>query len=634
MSLRSKLLLGFLSMVVLATFAGASSIYSVSRLGQLAIDMYDKPLMAINFARAAKADFMAARYAFNEAVAAGTEAGSDPRDQAGAAHDDLVSDLDVLAERAYAARSTQLIEKTSAEVADWWEKSQATLASGQTSAADPEALAALGNDIADKLDTLVEYESENGYNFRGDAAATIERAWWITIAFGVAVIALGVLLALTLGNRLSRVIRGTTDAMTKLAAGDASGDVPGIDRRDELGRMAVALQVFKENAKDKARLEEEKRIELAQQEERRAIRIARETVFQREIDTVVEAAANGDFSRRIELGDRDGSFLGIAKRMNELTGLVERATADLDVVLAGMARGDLSQSISAEYAGRFGELKANANNTVAQLADIVAEIRTTVGQVSGVAAKITAGANDLSARTEQAAARLEETAGSTEEMANIVRANAANAHNASELAASAQQVAGRGGQIVSKAIAAMARIEESSRKMDDIIGTIDEIAFQTNLLALNASVEAARAGEAGRGFAVVAQEVRALAQRSAGAAAGIKALIQVSNRQVQDGVKLVSETGESLAEIVGSVVRVSEIVTAISGASKEQATGIDDISSAVAEMDGMTQKNVAMVEQTTAALKMLTDEAAHLGKLLQFFSLEQDGRRPGEQAAA
>jgi methyl-accepting chemotaxis protein len=445
MSLRSKLLLGFLSMVILATLAGASSIYSVSRLGQLAIDMYDKPLMAINFARAAKADFMAARYALNAAVAASAEAHSDARDQAASAHDDLISDLDVVAERAYSDRSTQLIKQTTAAVGDWWETSQASLAAGQAPAADPEALAALGDDIAEKLDTLVEYESENGYNFRGDAVATIERAWWITIAFGVAVIVLGIPLAITLGNRLSRVIRGTTDAMTKLAAGDSSADVPGIGRRDELGKMAAALQVFKENAKDKARLEEEKRIESTQQEESRAIQVAREAVFQREIDAVVEAAANGDFSRRIELGDRDGSFLGVARRMNELTALVERATANLDVVLAGMARGDLSQLISADYAGRFGELKANANNTVAQLSDIVADIRSAVVQVSGVAAEITVGANDLSARTEQAAARLEETAGSAEEMANIVRTNAANAHNASELAASAQQVAGRGG---------------------------------------------------------------------------------------------------------------------------------------------------------------------------------------------
>ena len=279
-------------------------------------------------------------------------------------------------------------------------------------------------------------------------------------------------------------------------------------------------------------------------------------------------------------------------------------------------------------------MRANTNNTVGQLADIVADIRAAVTQVSGVATEITAGAADLSARTEQAAARLEETAGSAEEMANIVRTNAANAHSASEFAASAQQVAARGGEVVGQAIAAMARIEGSARKMVDIIATIDEIAFQINLLALNASVEAARAGEAGKGFAVVAQEVRALAQRSASAAAGIKTLIQDSNRQVQDGVKLVSQTGESLTEIVGSVVRVSEIVSGISGASKEQATGIDDISSAVAEMDRMTQKNAAMVEQTTAALKMLSDEAVHLAKLLQFFTLEQDERPMDEQAAA
>lgn len=295
MSLRSKLLLGFLSMVVLATLAGANAIYSVSRLGQLAIDMYDKPLMAINYARAAKTDFMTARIALDEALA-GRDADKDKVDQAGSAHDDLVSDLDVVAERAYSERSAQLIKETTGAVANWWDQSQAALSGGKASATDSEALAKLGDDIADKLDTLVEYESENGYNFRSDAATTIDLARWITIACGGAVIALGIVLAVALGSRLSRVIRGTTDAMTKLAAGDESAVVPGIGRRDELGRMAAALQVFKENARDKARLEEEKRAEQSRQEEIRSAHAAREAAFQGEIDAVVKAAVNGDFS--------------------------------------------------------------------------------------------------------------------------------------------------------------------------------------------------------------------------------------------------------------------------------------------------------------------------------------------------
>ncbi|MGH6926823.1 MAG: MCP four helix bundle domain-containing protein, partial [Dongiaceae bacterium] len=207
MSLRSKLLFGFLSVVLLATIAGANSIYSVSRLGELAIDMYDKPLMAINFARAAQTDFLRARSALRQTTGQGGEADTDARDEAESAYEDLVDNLDVVAERAYEQRSVELIAETTAALGEWWEKSQAGIESaGTASPAVAEVVAALDEAIAEKLDLLVEYESENGYNFRRDAVAAIDRAWWVTIGFGGAVVILGVLVALALGNRLSRVI--------------------------------------------------------------------------------------------------------------------------------------------------------------------------------------------------------------------------------------------------------------------------------------------------------------------------------------------------------------------------------------------------------------------------------------------
>jgi methyl-accepting chemotaxis protein len=207
------------------------------------------------------------------------------------------------------------------------------------------------------------------------------------------------------------------------------------------------------------------------------------------------------------------------------------------------------------------------------------------------------------------------------EITTTVKQNADNAQAANQLASGARGVAEKGGAIVGEAVSAVTQIESSAQKISDIVGLIDEIAFQTNLLALNASVEAARAGEAGKGFAVVAQEVRALAQRSANASKDIKALIQTSNAQVKAGAALVNQTGQSLAEIVGAIKKVSDIVAEIAAASREQAAGLDQVNTAVGSMDEMTQRNGAMVEQTTAAAQSLSGQAAELAALVQRYTL-------------
>ena len=354
-----------------------------------------------------------------------------------------------------------------------------------------------------------------------------------------------------------------------------------------------------------------------------------EVSVQEEIDRVIQAVRQGDFSQSIDLQGADGTYARLAGGMNQLKDVIKHAVDELGVMLKAMAGGDLSKRIKADFQGQLGELKDDANGTADQLAGIMREIQSATGEVKNAASEISSGTEDLSNRTEQAASNLEETAASAEEMAATVRQNAENARTASDLAGSADSTAKIGGDVVEHAVGAMNRIEQSAQKITDIISVIDEIAFQTNLLALNASVEAARAGEAGKGFAVVAQEVRQLAQRSAQAATDIKTLIQDSNGQVQEGVQLVNQAGEALAEILGSIGKVTKTVQEISSASQEQAAGVQEINGSINNMDEMTQQNSALVEENSAAAKALSDQAGKLNQLTSFFTL---GGQPATSA--
>ena len=413
-----------------------------------------------------------------------------------------------------------------------------------------------------------------------------------------------------------------TAVMRNLTQGKTDVVIPATGRQDEIGAMAGALEVFKANAEKVKRLGAEQEAAQAAKEQELAAARERESIFQQEIDSVTEAASKGDFSQRITIDNREGIFLSIANRINGLNDMVRQATDELGTMLAAMAKGDLTKRITADYQGKFCELKDDANNTAEQLAAIVSQIQTATNEVENAAAEISSGTGDLSERTEQAASSLEETAASTEEMSATVKQNAESAVNASQLAEDANRSASKGGEVVEQAVGAMSGIEGSAQKITDIIGVIDEIAFQTNLLALNASVEAARAGEAGKGFAVVAQEVRQLAQRSAQAASDIKTLIQDSNSQVKDGVQLVNQAGEALGEIVTSIDKVTGIVREISSASQEQASGVQEINSSITSMDEMTQQNSALVEESTAAARALSEQAGKLGELMAFFKLD------------
>ena len=349
-----------------------------------------------------------------------------------------------------------------------------------------------------------------------------------------------------------------------------------------------------------------------------------EVAIEKEIDTLVDAAANGNFGGSIDTSDKTGFFLNLSEGLNKLLSITDLAINDVLRVFSAMARGDLTERVERDYQGSLGQMRDDANNTVDKLSEIISKIRNSSKTISSAANEIATGNADLSQRTEEQASSLEETASSMEEMTSTVRQSADNADQANTLARAAQDKAIEGGNVVSRAVEAMEEINNSSKKISDIIGVIDEIAFQTNLLALNAAVEAARAGEQGRGFAVVAGEVRNLAQRSAAAAKEIKDLIRDSVGKVEDGSRLVNESGETLTEIVQAVENVSSMMREISEAAREQSSGIEQVNTAVSQMDEMTQQNAALVEEVSAAGEAMAEQASSMHQMMEFFRLSDN----------
>ncbi len=345
-----------------------------------------------------------------------------------------------------------------------------------------------------------------------------------------------------------------------------------------------------------------------------------EVSIERELERMVEAAVLGDFTTRLDLGNKEGFFRNLAEGLNKLLETSETGLNEVVRVLNALSRGDLTERIDGEYFGTFGQLKDDSNATVENLRKLIEQIRAATDSINTAAREIAAGNTDLSQRTEEQASSLEETASSMEELASTVKQNAENAKQANQMAAAASGVAVKGGEVVSEVVDTMSAIHESSRKIVDIIGVIDGIAFQTNILALNAAVEAARAGEQGRGFAVVAGEVRNLAQRSA-AAKEIKQLISDSVDKVGGGTRLVEAAGRTMEEVVTSVKRVTDIMAEIAAASVEQSTGIDQVNQAVAQMDEVTQQNAALVEEAAAAAESLEEQAQSLLEAVSVFKL-------------
>ncbi len=354
-----------------------------------------------------------------------------------------------------------------------------------------------------------------------------------------------------------------------------------------------------------------------------------EVAAEKEVGSLVEKAALGDFTARIPVDGKNGFFLKIAEDLNSLVNTADKGLNDVARVLGAIAKGDLTEKITADYAGTFGDLKHYCNNTTESLTNILSDIRVAAETIYTASGEIAVGNSDLSSRTEQQAANLEETASSMEELTSTVKLNADNAKQANVLAERASTVATDGGELIQQVVLTMSSINESSQKIADIIGVIDGIAFQTNILALNAAVEAARAGDQGRGFAVVASEVRTLAQRSANAAKDIKGLISDSVKKIESGNSLVAKSGNTMTEIVTAIKRVNDIMAEIAAASAEQSSGIEEVSSAVSNMDEMTQQNAALVEEAAAAAESLQSQADQLTTSVSQFRLSS---APGSSA--
>ncbi|QLI81312.1 nitrate- and nitrite sensing domain-containing protein [Chitinibacter fontanus] len=346
-----------------------------------------------------------------------------------------------------------------------------------------------------------------------------------------------------------------------------------------------------------------------------------EVKIEQEVENLILAASEGHFDTRLDIEGKTGFYRKVSEGLNQLSLTVESGLKDVNQSLKAVTDGDLTRTIKAEYGGLFGALKDHTNATITHLREVVGRIQHAAEQINTAAQEIASGNADLSSRTEEQAGSLEETASTMEELNGTVKQNAGHAHQANILAKTSNETAASSGRIVNEIIHTMDGITHSSRKIADIISVIDGIAFQTNILALNAAVEAARAGEQGRGFAVVATEVRNLALRSATAAKEIKDLIHESGEKVDSGSVLVQQAGQSMESLVSCFEKVTQLVTEIAGASREQSNGIEQVTEAVNQIDEMTQQNAALVEQAAAAAESLQEQAQELVGVVERFRL-------------
>ena len=485
---------------------------------------------------------------------------------------------------AYQAEQTAL----NAAGVEFRKSAEALIALARNPATQPQAVASLEDAarLSDIRAAIAGIQDKEGVVAAARAEAKKAAFLQAYVSFAVGgvvalIIALGAIAWLI--GALSRPIEAMTRAMARLASGDLSADIPAIGRRDEIGHMADAVLTFKQNAEEKVRLEAEAEVQRAAAERARAAQAERDAEMARQQAQVVDGIAAG---------------------------------------LDRLSNGQLAFRLNATFAPEYEKLRADFNAAMARLQSTMSVIVDRSSAIGASAHEISEASNDLSRRTEQQAAALEETAAALEQITATVVRSAENAFEAGDVVKAARTEAVEGQAVVGRAVTAMGEIERSSNEIGNIIGVIDEIAFQTNLLALNAGVEAARAGDAGRGFAVVASEVRALAQRSAEAAKEIKTLISASSRQVGEGVALVGDTGHALERIAEQITRLTAIAREISASSQEQASGLQQVNIAVAQMDQVTQQNAAMVEESTAASHSLAQDARELDRMMGQFSLD------------
>ncbi|MEL6979400.1 MAG: methyl-accepting chemotaxis protein [Pseudomonadota bacterium] len=466
---------------------------------------------------------------------------------------------------------------------------------------------------ADRLETDIATSQSIGKLMVGVVAVTsaaLAGAIFYVITYGVA-----------------RPARRMAVDVRRLAEGDLAIDVSDLERDTEIGAIAKAMAVFRDKLQENQRLSEERAAEEARAAHRRALR----DDFQTKLQDAVEAALEGDFAHRVPARYKMSDLDSLATQINRLLESVEGGVVEAGRVARDLAQGDLAARMDGFEAGAFGELQTNINDAMARLQQLVGDIQGSANSTAQSAARIEEGARRLSASAESQASSLEETAATMEEMSSSVKSTADNAKEAEAAAQAAAQKAARGSEVVTSAVGAVEKIEESASKISAITSVIEGIAFQTNLLALNAAVEAARAGDAGKGFAVVASEVRTLAQRASEAVKDITALIEESSRHVGEGVDLVRSTGAALADISAAIDTAVGNIEGISTASREQATGVGEVTAAISSIDIVTQQNSSLAEESAQSAQELSREAQSLRQLMTYFSI---GAAAGEEANA
>jgi methyl-accepting chemotaxis protein len=504
----------------------------------------------------------------------------------------------------------------------WAELADEVAAGGKNAHDHSEEIAALRTSLAPRVDDAVDAAKA-----ASEAAGRV-RDRLSNYVFTTNMAASGVLILLMIGSALigrraiARPIVDITGCMTALASGDLARDIPFADKRDEIGQMARAVQVFRRNA-----------LEVRDLNARDAALRQENADLQRRVADVVTSAAGGDFSARIDWRYDDADLARFAAGVDDLVASVETGVAETNRVIAALAEGDLTAVMQGQFRGVFFELQRNVNATMARLRGMMGEVRSAIDMIEAGAGELRIASTDLARRTERQAAAIEETAAALEEITSGIGESTRRSADVAKMVATALESADQSSEVVRNAVSAMGRIENASDEITSIINVIDEIAFQTNLLALNAGVEAARAGEAGKGFAVVAQEVRELAQRSAAAANGIKDLIIRSRNEVDQGVGLVTRAGHALDAIRVQVVDINGQVGAIAASAGAQAAGLTQVNAAIGDMDQSTQKNAAMVEETAAATSRLADEAVVLIQLLARFKTADASRAQVSRAA-
>ena len=524
-----------------------------------------------------------------------------------------------LSESYYALTKT-LLDTVHKEMAAGTNMAQMAAASGLNSerAAIEAEMNAHAREMVSLIGEGVEVGKRTSEQARADANAQSAQAQLISNIVGGIVVLVLIGAAIFGVVSIARPIRRITTSMGELAEGHLEAEVPYLGRGDEIGAMAEAVQVFRENAIKVAAMAEEE-LDRAQKAAERAQMMER---FQNAFDGVVAATLEGDFSKRMNSKFADPEIDRISVNFDTLLETVNTGLGEAGEVLAALADTDLTKRVSGDYKGAFARLKADTNKVADKLTEVITQLRHTSRALKTATGEILSGANDLAERTTKQAAAIEETSAAMEQLANTVVENAKRAEDASAKGRSVAQAAEDGGAVMRQANEAMERITASSAQIANIIGMMDDIAFQTNLLALNASVEAARAGEAGKGFAVVAVEVRRLAQSAAEASSEVKALIERSAGEVSGGSQLVSRAAVRLGEVLTAMRENAALIDAIASASGEQASAIAEVTTAVRVMDEMTQHNAALVEETNAAIEQTEGQAVELDRIVEIFVID------------